>query len=55
VIGFAPAVAGTLLLLAQNGAQPPPNEAVEPPEQARSGVFEVTKPRASPPGVAGRG
>src|SRR5579872_3910170 len=44
MIGLAPAHAGTPLLLAQNGAQPPPDEAVQSPEQAWSGVLEVTKP-----------
>jgi hypothetical protein len=43
VIGLTPAHAGTLLLLAQNGAQPWPDEAVKLLEQTRYGVFEVTK------------
>jgi hypothetical protein len=32
------------ILLAQNGTQPSPDEAVEYAEQARSGMLEVSKP-----------
>ena len=44
MICLAPAHAGTLFLLAQNGAQPSPDKTIEPAEQAWSGVFEILKP-----------
>jgi hypothetical protein len=40
MIGLATAAAGTLFLLTQDRAQAPPDEAVEPLEQAWPGVFE---------------
>jgi len=44
VIGFASSEAGPLVLLAQNGAQPSPNETIEVSKQSRRGVFEIAKP-----------
>jgi hypothetical protein len=44
VIHFAASHRRSLVLLAQDRTQPPPDKLVEPSEQAWSGVFEVTKP-----------
>src|SRR5438552_13989156 len=44
MIGLASSNAGALLLLAQDGAQPSADEAVEDAEQSWCGVLEVAKP-----------
>src|ERR1700757_2478329 len=44
MVGLAPSNAGALILLAQDGAQPSADEAVEDAEQSRWGVLEIAKP-----------
>jgi len=44
MVCFAPSHRRPPLLLAQNGTQPPPDEAVEYAEHEWPGVFEVAKP-----------
>src|ERR1700751_3584418 len=44
MVGLAPANAGALFLLAQDGAQPAADKAVEDAEQSRCGVLEIAKP-----------
>ena len=44
MVGGAPSHAGALFLLAQDGAQPATDEAVEDAEQGGRGMLEVAKP-----------
>ena len=44
MVGLASSNAGALFLLAQDGAQPSADEAVEDAEHSRCGVLEVAKP-----------
>ena len=44
MVGLATSNAGALFLLAQDGAQPSADEAVDDAEQSRCGMLEVAKP-----------
>src|SRR5215469_15567988 len=44
VVGLAPPNAGALFLLAQDGAQPAADKAVEDAEQSRCGVLKIAEP-----------
>src|SRR5260370_15218105 len=44
VVGFASSDAGALVLLAQDGAQPSADEAIDDAKQSRCGMLEVAKP-----------
>src|SRR5271166_6068121 len=48
MVGAADALPWTLLLLAQEGAQPPPDKPVELAEGGVMGMFEVAEPAAQP-------